>query len=267
MDAANLLKPVLARGTLQLIGATTVSEYRKSIEKDAALERRLQPVMVKESSVEQTHDILKMAQPKYESHHRVTYTPEALKAAVNLSGRYIPDRFFPDKALDLLDESGAFAQLENLFEDSVPVVDEHVVASVISDMCGIPIGKLESSELDRLKTLESQLEGRVKGQTRAVRTVARAIRRARSGLRDPKRPVASLFFAGPTGTGKTELCKTLAETYYGSEKDMIRIDMSEFQEKFTISRLIGSPPGTYNCSFQSSLDELLTQLFQAMSVS
>jgi ATP-dependent Clp protease ATP-binding subunit ClpC len=242
IDMANILKPYLARGQLQLIGATTIAEYRKYIEKDAALERRLQPVMVKETNVEQTISILEAVQSNYAKHHDVKYTPAALHAAAVLSERYITDRFLPDKALDLLDEAGAIAQLEN---DGVetPVVTEHVIAELISEMSGIPVGKLESSEMDRLRSLDDQLENRIKGQPKACSAVGRAIRRARSGLRDPKRPVASFLFCGPTGTGKTELCKTLAETYYGSEKDMIRIDMSEYMDKHTVSRLTGPPPG------------------------
>ena len=234
MDAANMLKPALARGEMQIIGATTIMEYRKYIEKDAALERRLQPVTVKEPSVPETLSILEAVKSYYERHHGVKYTPESLEAMATLSDRYINDRFLPDKALDLMDESGAVAHLESqgfdeegVFdeEDAVPV-DEHLVASVISEWSGIPIGKLESSELDRLRSLEEDMMKRVKGQGRAIRGVARAVRRARSGLRDPMRPIASFLFCGPTGTGKTELCKTLAETYFGSEKEIIRIDMS-----------------------------------------
>jgi len=248
MDAANLLKPALARGEMQIIGATTISEYRKYVEKDAALERRLQPVMVKEPSVSQTIDILTAVQANYERHHGVKYTLEALEAAAILSDRYITDRFLPDKALDLLDEAGAIAHLEQAEHldsdsDEPAIVTEHTMAEVISEWSGVPIGKLESGEMDRLRALEADMTLRVKGQGRAVRGVARAIRRARSGLRDPKRPVASFLFCGPTGTGKTELCKTLAETYFGSEKDMIRIDMSEYMEKHSVSRLIGPPPG------------------------
>jgi ATP-dependent Clp protease ATP-binding subunit ClpC len=243
MDAANLLKPALARGELQLIGATTIMEYRKYIEKDAALERRLQPVMVKEPSVVQTIDILQAVQSNYEKHHGVTYTSAALNAAATLSDRYMTDRFLPDKALDLLDEAGAIAHLEEPDEDVTPEVTEHTVAMVISEWSGIPMGKLETQEMDRLQALEGEMGRRVKGQGRAIRGVARAVRRARSGLRDPRRPVASFLFCGPTGTGKTELCKTLAETYYGSEKDMIRIDMSEYMEKHSVSRLTGPPPG------------------------
>jgi ATP-dependent Clp protease ATP-binding subunit ClpA len=242
MDAANLLKPALARGELQIIGATTIAEYRKYIEKDAALERRLQPVMVKEPSVAETVAILKAVAPTYAKHHGVTYTDEALVAAASLSDRYISDRFLPDKALDLLDSSGAFCQLDNLVEQR-NTVTEHVVAQIVSEWSGVPVGKLETDEMDRLRSLEKAITDRVKGQDQAVRSVARAVRRARAGLRDPKRPVASFLFCGPTGTGKTELCKTLAETYFGSEKNMIRIDMSEYMEKHSVARLIGSPPG------------------------
>ena len=243
MDAANMLKPALARGELQLIGATTIMEYRKYIEKDAALERRLQPVMVREPSIGETVNILEAVQSNYEKHHGVSYTRDALEAAASLSDRYVSDRFLPDKALDLMDEAGAVAHLEAETDEEIPQVDEHLVASIISEWSGIPLGKLETSELDRLRSLEQDMTRRVKGQDRAVRGVARAVRRARSGLRDPRRPVASFLFCGPTGTGKTELCKTLAETYYGSEKDMIRIDMSEYMEKHSVARLIGSPPG------------------------
>ena len=218
MDASNLLKPALARGELQLIGATTISEYRKYIEKDAALERRLQPVLVKEPTAEETIWILQAVQANYERHHSVQYTPEALEAAAYLSERYVNDRFLPDKALDLLDESGALANLEHTLleedddeqhgrdtaretKDGKVLVTEHTVAEVVSEWSGIPLGKLETQELDRLRALEQEMERRVKGQGRAVRGVARAIRRARAGLRDPKRPIASLLFCGPTGTG------------------------------------------------------------------
>eukprot|EP00529_Nitzschia_sp_RCC80_P004417 CAMPEP_0113514930 /NCGR_PEP_ID=MMETSP0014_2-20120614/40671_1 /TAXON_ID=2857 /ORGANISM="Nitzschia sp." /LENGTH=957 /DNA_ID=CAMNT_0000411459 /DNA_START=189 /DNA_END=3062 /DNA_ORIENTATION=- /assembly_acc=CAM_ASM_000159 len=262
MDAANLLKPALARGELQLIGATTIAEYRKYIEKDAALERRLQPVMVKEPSVPETVEILRTIAPSYEKHHRVRYTPESLATAAKLSERYLTDRFLPDKAIDLMDEAGAIAHLQGYSErvqqtesdldsddddsedqSSYPVVDEHTVAEVISEWASIPLGKLESSEMDRLVQLEDDMTLRVKGQNRAIQSVSRAVRRARSGLRDPQRPIASFMFCGPTGTGKTELCKTLAETYFGSEKDMIRIDCSEYMEKHSVSRLTGPPPG------------------------
>jgi ATP-dependent Clp protease ATP-binding subunit ClpA len=246
MDAANLLKPALARGELQIIGATTIAEYRKYIEKDAALERRMQPVLVKEPSVPQTIQILTGVAPIYAKHHGVKYAKEALVAAVTLSDRFITDRFLPDKALDLLDSSGALAHLQPQLEggdSKAIVVTKHTVAAIVSEWSGIPVGQLELEEMDRLWKLEEEMTKRVKGQRRAVRGVARAIRRARAGLRDPKRPVASFLLCGPTGTGKTELCKTLAETYFGSEKVMIRVDMSEYMEKHSVARLIGSPPG------------------------
>ena len=251
MDAANMLKPALARGQLQVIGATTIAEYRKYIEKDAALERRLQPLLVKEPTVQQTLSILVAIAPRYELHHGVNYSMESLEAAVKLSERYITDRFLPDKAIDLLDEAGALVHMKSVKskddddndDRGPPTVTEYDVASVLSQWSSIPLGKLESGEMDRLRQLEDDLTARVKGQGRAVRAVARAIRRARSGLRDTRRPIASFLFCGPTGTGKTELCKTLAETYFGSEKDMIRIDFSEYMEKHSVSRLTGPPPG------------------------
>ena len=248
MDAANLLKPALARGELQVIGATTVAEYRKYIEKDAALERRFQPLSVVEPSTEQTIKILQAVQPTYEKHHGVQYTPEALVAAASLSERYVTDRFLPDKALDALDEAGAMAHLENdvggdLGDRPEIMVTEHTVAMVISEYSGVPVSQLEAAEMELLQQLEEQMTLRVKGQNRAVKSTARAVRRARSGLRDQNRPIASFFFCGPTGTGKTELCKTLAETYFGKEKDLIRMDMSEYMEKHSVSRLTGPPPG------------------------
>jgi ATP-dependent Clp protease ATP-binding subunit ClpC len=202
IDAANILKPALARGKLQVIGATTIAEYRKYIEKDMALERRLQPVMVKEPTVEQTIGILKAIAPKYETHHGVKYTAESLEAAAKLSERYIADRFLPDKAIDLLDEAGALVHMDHAFDmltveaGNEPEVTAQTVANVISEWSNIPMGKLESDESDRLMILEDELERRVKGQTRAVRAVARAVRRARSGLRDTSRPVASFMFCG-----------------------------------------------------------------------
>ena len=217
MDAANLLKPVMARGDLQIIGATTISEYRKYIEMDAALERRFQPLTIKEPTVEQTLLILKAIVSKYENHHGVKYTQEDLKAAAKMSERYINDRFLPDKAIDLLDEAGALVHMDFTMDDDrlgddayadhdtnlqTPTVTEHSVAQVVSEWTSIPLGKLESDEMQRLLFLEDELTVRVKGQQKAVGAVARAVRRARSGLRDPKRPIASFMFCGPTGTGK-----------------------------------------------------------------
>jgi ATP-dependent Clp protease ATP-binding subunit ClpC len=212
MDAANLLKPALSRGQLQLIGATTISEYRKYIEKDGALERRLQPILVKEPTVPQTLLILQAIVSRYEKHHGVKYTAGALEAAAKLSERYVNDRFLPDKAIDLLDEAGALVHMEQVFlgddnqEDDggqklTPFVTEQAVAEILSDWTSIPLGKLEQDELNRLGNLEEEMTVRVKGQAKAVSSVARAIRRARSGLRDPKRPIASFLFCGTTGTG------------------------------------------------------------------
>lgn len=248
IDAANMLKPALSRGKLQVIGATTISEYRKYIEKDAALERRLQPLLVKEPSIEQTVEILEAIAQKYGAHHGVTYTKDSLVAAAKLSERYVSDRFLPDKAIDLMDEAGASVHMENSFmPSSVPkpplVVTESDISAIISRWSNIPIGKITSSESSTLLELEASLESRVKGQQRAIKSIARAVRRARSGLRDAGRPVASFLFCGSTGVGKTWLAKSLAAQYYGSEKDMIRIDMSEYMEKHTASRLTGPPPG------------------------
>ena len=238
MDAANLLKPVLARGQLQLIGATTISEYRKYIEKDAALERRLQPVMCKEPSVQETIEILGAISSSYEKHHRVTYTPESLVAAAKLSERYLTDRFLPDKAIDLMDEAGAIAHLERYSSDAayadeddededsekdLPVVDEHTITQVISDWASIPLGKLESSEMNRLVQLEDNMTMRVKGQKRAIQSVSRAVRRARSGLRDPQRPIASFMFCGPTGTGK--LAHILIDHFFISYCNLLHLNI------------------------------------------
>lgn len=298
-DAANILKPALARGDMQVIGATTISEYRKNIEKDAALERRFQPVMVNEPSEEDSVLILKGLRDKYEAHHGVKITDEAITEAVKLSSRYIADRFLPDKAIDLIDEAASrvrlhvFAQppaikeLEEQigeldvektaaansqdFEKAAQLRDkgdelraklaaekekwndskEHItgevtgrdIADVVSGWTKIPLRQLTEEESERLLRLEDVLHERIVGQHEAVSAVARAIRRGRVGLKDPKRPVGSFIFLGPTGVGKTELCKTLAEAMFGSENAMIRLDMSEYMEKHTVSRLIGSPPG------------------------
>mmetsp|Transcript_40868 Transcript_40868/g.73664 ORF Transcript_40868/g.73664 Transcript_40868/m.73664 type:complete len:1052 (-) Transcript_40868:71-3226(-) len=247
IDAANMLKPALARGKLQVMGATTISEYRKYIEKDAALERRMQPLLVKEPTIDQTVQILEAISEQYGVHHGVKYTQDSLVAAAKLSERYVTDRFLPDKAIDLLDEAGAAVQMEHSFNsmstNPPPEVTEQDISEIISQWSNIPIGKLTSTESSTLLTLESSLASRVKGQERAIKSIARAVRRARSGLRDVGRPVASFLFCGSTGVGKTWLAKSLAAQYYGSEKDMIRIDMSEYMEKHTASRLTGPPPG------------------------
>eukprot|EP00793_Prasinoderma_coloniale_P006066 PRCOL_00004540-RA len=251
MDAANLLKPALARGELQCIGATTVDEYRRYIEKDPALERRFQPVSIDEPSKADTEDILRGIVAKYASHHEVAYTDEAIVAAVQYSVRYINDRFLPDKAIDLVDEAGAMLQMEvyqlERAGDSAASagrrVEERHVASVVSQWTGVPVNKLSTSDAAALLTLEAQMAERVVGQHQAVKALARAIRRARSGLSSSQRPLASLLFAGPTGVGKSELVKAIAECYYGSEDNMVRLDMSEYMEAQAVSRLVGPPPG------------------------
>ena len=298
VDAANIIKPALGRGEIRVIGATTLNEYRKYIEKDAALERRFQPVQVGEPSQEASLEILKGLREKYEQHHNLTITDEALEAAVSLSARYINDRFLPDKAIDLMDEAASrvrmeveeispelksleekiaalskdkeaaiakqdyetAAQLRDIeknYQDQVeierdkrrkttqkhrPVTGEDI-AAVVSGWTGIPVTRLTEDEGSRLLHMEDLLHERVVGQDEAVQAVARAIRRGRVGLKDPKRPIGSFLFLGPTGVGKTELCKSLAEAMFGDENAMIRIDMSEYMERHTVSRLIGSPPG------------------------
>ena len=299
IDASNILKPSLARGEIQLIGATTREEYRKYIEKDAALERRFQPVVVEEPTEEQSIAILKGLRPKYEEHHKVTITDEALVAAVRLSSRYINDRFLPDKAIDLIDEAASKirlttyvepAEIKSLTEDIDKLeiqkeqaikneayekagdikkrqqkkreriekirekwqkektsrkltVGEGEIADVVSGCTKIPVRKLAEEESERLRKLESILHERVVGQEEAVTAVAKAIRRGRVGLKDPKRPIGSFLFLGPTGVGKTELCKALAEAMFGTENALIRVDMSEYMEKHSVSKMIGSPPG------------------------
>jgi len=299
IDASNILKPGLARGEFQCIGATTTDEYRKYIEKDSALERRFQPIVVGEPNKVETLAILKGLRDKYEAHHRVKITDEALEAAVELSDKYITDRFMPDKAIDLMDEASAKIRIENLIippdlkeiegdidevvkekEESIRIQDfekaailrdnekdlkgrlnglkrdwstqnsvqvltvtSENIASVVSGWTRIPVEKLTERESDKLLKLEEILHKRVIGQKEAVRAVSQAVRRARVGLRDPKRPIGSFIFLGPTGVGKTELCKALAEAMFSDEKNIIRVDMSEYMEKHSVSRLIGAPPG------------------------
>ncbi|MGP5571962.1 ATP-dependent Clp protease ATP-binding subunit [Corynebacterium casei] len=299
IDAASLLKPKLARGELQTIGATTLDEYRKHIEKDAALERRFQPVKVDEPSMEDTITILRGLRDKYEAHHRVSYTDDALKAAASLSDRYINDRFLPDKAVDLLDEAGARMRIKRMtapkgirdvddriaevrkekesaidaqdFEkaaglrdterklheersakekqwrsgdlEEIAEISEEQIAEVLAHWTGIPVLKLTEKESSRLLNMEDELHKRIIGQNEAVKAVSRAIRRTRAGLKDPRRPSGSFIFAGPSGVGKTELSKALANFLFGSDDDLIQIDMGEFHDRFTASRLFGAPPG------------------------
>ncbi|MCK8825822.1 ATP-dependent Clp protease ATP-binding subunit [Fuchsiella alkaliacetigena] len=299
IDAANILKPALARGELQCIGATTLDEYRKHIEKDAALERRFQKILVEEPSVEETRAVLEGLRDVYEAHHRVKITDEAIESAVNLSRRYITDRFLPDKAIDLMDEAGARVRLE---ENTIPpelkdlnkelervnqekeaaveaqefekaaklrdqqekleakledlerewknergrdeaVIKEEDIAAIVSNWTGVPVTKLTEDEADKLLRLEEKLHERVVGQDEAIESVSQAVRRARAGLKDPKRPIGSFIFLGPTGVGKTELARTLAEAMFDDEEAMVRIDMSEYMEKHAVSRLVGAPPG------------------------
>jgi ATP-dependent Clp protease ATP-binding subunit ClpC len=299
VDAANILKPALSRGELQCIGATTLDEYRKYIEKDAALQRRFQEVMVRESTVEETLDILKGLRERYEAHHRLTISDDALRAAAEMGSRYITDRFLPDKAIDLIDEASSrvrmqrslaplnlkeamrgleavlrekdeaiqnqqYEQAQELLErekklreritklesgwhkdqsSEKPVVGEEDIAQIVSMWTGIPVMRIAQEESARLLEMEGALHKRVIGQDEAIETISRAVRRARAGLKDPRRPIGSFIFMGPTGVGKTELAKALAEFMFGSEDALIKIDMSEFMERHSAARLVGAPPG------------------------
>ncbi|BDE07037.1 chaperone protein ClpB [Vulcanimicrobium alpinum] len=238
LDLSSMIKPELARGELQCIGATTFDEYRKYVESDAALERRFQPVQVDEPTIEQTVSILRGLRPKYAAHHGVTIEDAALEAAASLSARYIADRYLPDKAIDVVDEAAATAAMR-----SERTVDVERVAAVVSRWTGIPQGTITDAQRAGLLALEEQLEARVIGQDAAVRAVAEAIRRARAGLKDPRKPVGGFLFIGPSGVGKTELARALAHALFGTDDALIRLDLSEYTESHTISRLIGAPPG------------------------
>lgn len=244
MDASNILKPVLSRGDIQVIGATTIDEYRKNIEKDVALERRLQPIIIEEPTKEDAIKILNGLKNKYEKHHNVKITDDAIKQAVELSSRYITDRYLPDKAVDIIDESASRVSI-NKFKSKKGkrIVDSNIVSEVVELWTGIPISKIVKSEGNKLLNLEDILQERVIGQNEAIKAISKAIRRSRSGIKDPKKPIGSFLFLGPTGVGKTELCKALAESHFGNEDKIVRIDMSEYMEKHSVSRLIGSPPG------------------------
>ena len=245
LDAANILKPALARGEIHCIGATTMDEFRKIVEKDGALDRRFQKIMVEPTDIPQTMKILKLLQMKYEFFHLVSYTDEALEACVKLSDRYITDRCLPDKAIDVMDEAGSMVRLRHPGKKSgdLPKVTEEDIAAVISTMTGIPVCKVASSERTRLIKMEDRLKEHVVGQDEAIEKVVKAIRRNRAGIKDPHRPIGSFLFFGPTGVGKTQLAKSLAEYLFDSADSMVRIDMSEYMEKFTASKLIGAPPG------------------------
>jgi len=297
MDAANILKPALARGELQMVGATTIDDYRKYIEKDAALERRFQPIMVKEPSIDDTIAILQGLRERYEQHHKVRITDEALETATRMSDRYISDRFLPDKAIDLMDEAGALVRLSQVREpdnlkqvnerlgelkvslrkkgiskenkikleneqealakvrdelveiwtktklEEIPSVTEDDIIKIVSRATGIPLERLSLEEKEKLMKLEDLIHTRLVNQKAAVNVVAGAIRRARAGLKDPKRPIGTFLFLGPTGVGKTELCKALVEVLYGDENMLVRLDMSEYMERHSVSKMIGAPPG------------------------
>jgi ATP-dependent Clp protease ATP-binding subunit ClpC len=240
MDAANILKPALARGEVQCIGATTIDEYRKRIESDPALERRFQSVMVDEPSVAETIEILKGLRARYEEFHKVKITDDALVAAGRLSARYIADRFLPDKAIDLIDEAASRIMLQG---GENKTVDSEVIAQVVSAWTSVPVTQLTAEETERLLKMEEELGQRVVGQENAIQTLAKSIRRARAGLKDPRRPIGSFIFLGPSGVGKTELAKRVAEFLFGDADALVRVDMSEYMEQHTVSRMIGSPPG------------------------
>ena len=311
VDAANILKPALARGELQCIGATTLDEYRRNIESDAALERRFQPIIVEEPTIEETIDILHGIRAPYEEHHKLRISDEALEAAAHLSARYVPDRFLPDKAIDLIDETSARVRMyktpiagslkdsfdslrtiqherevalaESRYEDAAdlrererelqenidqlrlgwqdmdagPAVSAEDIAEVLAMWTGIPVMQIAGEESERLLQMEENLHSRIVGQDEAIDTIAKAVRRARAGLKDPKRPIGSFIFLGPTGVGKTELTKALAEFMFGSEDALVQLDMSEFMERHSVARLVGAPPGYVGYEDAGQLTEAL----------
>lgn len=244
LDAANILKPALARGELQCIGATTMDEFAKIVEKDGALDRRFQKIVVEPTDIQQSITILENLKPNYENFHKVTYSDEAIEACVRLTDRYITDKSLPDKAIDALDEAGSMIRL-NLTKDKRTgnIVDAEDIATVVSKMTGIPVNKVAESEGNRIMKMKGRLQSRIVGQDDAIEKVVRAIQRNRAGLKDPNRPIGTFLFFGPTGVGKTQLAKCLAEYLFDSQENMVRIDMSEYMEKFTVSRLVGAPPG------------------------
>ena len=244
LDAANMLKPALARSELQCIGATTMDEFTKIVEKDGALDRRFQKIIVEPTDVPQSIEILRHLKPHYEEFHHISYTDEAVEAAVRLTDRYITDKSLPDKAIDALDEAGSMVRLNlSRKKGGASVVTKEDIASVVSKMTGIPVNKVAESEGNRILKMKKRLQARIIGQDEAIDTVVRAIQRGRAGLKDPHRPIGTFLFFGPTGVGKTQLARSLAEYLFDSEENMVRIDMSEYMEKFSVSRLIGAPPG------------------------
>lgn len=241
LDAANMLKPALARGDIQCIGATTLDEFRKIVEKDGALDRRFQKIMVEHTDIQHSISILDRLKTNYEKHHNVIYTDEAIEACVRMSDRYITDRCLPDKAIDAMDEAGSMVRLKNPKKTGHVTAED--VASIISKMTGIPSGRIAEGEGNKLMKMRTKLQGRIIGQDDAIDKVVRAIQRNRAGIKDPGKPIGTFLFFGPTGVGKTQLAKALAEYLFDSEENMVRLDMSEYMEKFNVSRLIGAPPG------------------------
>ena len=257
LDAANMLKPALARGDIQCIGATTLDEFRKIVEKDGALDRRFQKIVVDHTDIPQTISILERLKTNYEKHHNVIYTDEAIEACVRMSDRYITDRCLPDKAIDAMDEAGSMVRLKNIKKTGRVTAED--VASVISKMTGIPSGRIAEGEVNKLMKMMGKLQKRIIGQDEAIDKVVRAIRRNRAGIKDPTKPIGTFIFFGSTGVGKTQLAKSLAEYLFDSEDNMIRLDMSEYMEKFNVSRLIGAPPGYVGFEEGGQLSERVRQ--------